>query len=539
MAGAQFFLHTQREPVDVCIVGAGAGGAVVAKELAEAGLRVVLLDAGPRFDPSRYLTRRYDFEISAPRLFQPRDPRRDVYTWGSRHWFHYSRVKGIGGSTLVYVGVTPRFHPSDFRTKSVDGVGEDWPITYEDLEPYYTRVEYIIGTAGDDRDNPFAPPRSRPYPTPPHPFNCASQHLKRAADALGWHLAPPPVAIPSVPWNGRPNSIGCGACRLGCLIRAKGSVDVTYIPLAERTGNVEIRPNSMAFEITVDKQGRARSVRYIDENGREQEQLARVIVIAGNAVETPRLLLMSTSSLFPDGLANSSGLVGRYFMEHLAVFATLILPERVDAWKGIPAGGIIHDFYETDPHNPFARGFAIEINNGWQWPASVARRIPGWGRAHKERMREIFGRTAGLGSVGEQLPDPRNRVELDPKVKDIYGLPAPRITNEPRENDRAMIRAIIRRMEELADAAGATFLQPPRYAPGGSSHYMGTCRMGTDPATSVVNPWGQTHDVPNLFIADSSVFVTGAAVNPSLTIMALATRTAEYIVEQMRRRELP
>ena len=538
MPNWRFFFQRQPEPVDVCIVGSGAGGAVLAKELAEAGLKVVVLEAGPRFEPSRYPTDAYDFEIRAPEVFAPDDPRRDVYTWGTPHWFHYSRVKGVGGSTLVYVGVTPRFHPSDFRTRSLDGVGEDWPLTYENLAPYYDRVENILGVAGDDAGNPFAPPRRIPYPTPPHPFNCASQHLKAAADRLGWHVAHTPVAIPTVPWKGRPNSIGCGACRLGCKIRAKSSMDVTYIPLAEATGNVEIRERCMAFEVTVDEQGRARSVRYFDPQGREREQRARVIALAGNAVETPRLLLMSTSSLFPDGLANSSGLVGKYFMEHIAVFATLVLPERVDAWKGIPAGGIIQDFYETRAEHNFARGFTLEINGGWQWPISVARRIPGWGVEHKRRMFEVFGRTVGLGSVGEQLPDERNQVELDPEVKDSYGLPAPRITNAARENDQAMIAAIIQRMRELADAAGATFLQEPRYAPGRSSHYMGTCRMGTDPSRSVVNPWQQTHDVPNLFIVDSSVFVTGAAVNPSLTIMALATRAAEYIVDQLRRGEL-
>ncbi len=534
----RFFLRRSPDVVDVCVVGAGAGGAVLAKELAEAGLRVVVLEAGPRFDPARYPTDQPDFEILGPELFDAPDPRRDLYTWGTPHWFHYSRVKGVGGSTLVYVGVTPRFHPSDFRTRSLDGVGEDWPITYEDLAPYYDKVEYVLGVSGDDTDNPFAPPRQTPYPNPPHPFNCASQHLKRAAERLGWHMAHTPVALPSRPWRGRPASIGCGACRLGCKIRAKGSVDVTYIPLAEATGRVEIRTHCMAFEITVDRTGRARSVRYFDPYGREQEQHARLIAVAGNAVETPRLLLMSTSPLFPDGLANSSGLVGKYFMEHLAVFATLVLPERVDPWKGIPAGGIIQDFYETRAEHTFARGFTLEINNGWQWPASVARRIPGWGRAHKEAMLATFGRTVGLGSVGEQLPDERNRVELDPEVKDIYGLPVPRITNMAGDNDRAMIAAIKERMRELAEAADATFLQEPTYVPGRSSHYMGTCRMGTDPRTSVVNPWQQTHDVPNLFIVDSSVFVTGAAVNPALTIMALATRAADYIVQQAKRGEL-
>ncbi len=533
----RFFFRPAPEPVDVCIVGSGAGGAVLAKELGEAGLKVVVLEAGPRFNPSAYPTDKFDFEIRAPEVFEPPDPRRDLYTWEGP-WFHYSRVKGVGGSTLVYVGVTPRFHPSDFRTRSQDSVGEDWPLTYEDLAPYYDRVEYILGVAGDDTDNPFAPPRARPYPTPPHPFNCASQHLKIATQRLGWHMGHSPVAIPTVLWEGRPPSIGCGTCRLGCKIRSKASMDVTYIPLAEATGNVEVRSRCMAFEITVDRAGRARSVRYFDAEGNVQEQPARIIALAGNAVETPRLLLMSTSSRFPDGLANSSGLVGKYFMEHIAVFATLVLPEQVDAWKGIPAGGIIQDFYETRPEHSFARGFTLEINNGWQWPVAVARRIPGWGTAHKRRLLEVFGRTVGLGSVGEQLPDPRNRVELDPEVKDSYGLPVPRIVNLARENDRAMIEAIKQRMRELADAADATFLQEPTYRPGGSSHYMGTCRMGTNPETSVVNPWQQAHDVPNLFIADSSVFVTGAAVNPSLTIMALATRTAEYIVEQLRRGEL-
>ncbi len=539
MSMTSFFWQKKEAPVDVCIVGAGAGGAAVAKVLTEAGLKVVILEAGPRFNPGQYTTWRPDFEVTAPHVFDPPTPARDRYTWGSKRWFNYTRVKGVGGSTLAFVGVIPRLHPSDFRLHSGEGIAVDWPLTYDELEPYYTQVEQLIGASGTDDGNPFAPRRSKPFPTPPHPWNCGSQVLKKGANKLGWHLIPSPVAMPSQPWRGRPAATGCGTCRFGCLIRAKGSADVVFIPAAEATGNLTIISNAMAHEIMVDKRGRARSVIYFDEQGQEREQPARLIIVAGNAIETPRLLLLSQSNRFRRGLANSSGIVGRYFMEHLAVFSWAYFEQRLDAYKGIPAGGVIHDFYETNPAHDFSRGFALEVNNGWQWPISVARRLPGWGMKHKQRMQEVFGHLVGLGSVGEQLPDRRNRVELDRRVVDSYGLPVPHITNEPRENDRRLIADIQQKMKQLWDAAGAAELViEPTYTPGGSSHYMGTCRMGTDPANSVVNQWGQTHDVPNLFIADSSIFSTGGSVNPTLTIQALALRAGEHIVAEIKRGQL-
>jgi len=537
----RFFQPRARETTDVVIIGCGAGGGVLAKELGEAGLRVVVLEAGKRFNPYvDYRTTERDFEVSATRVFDPEDPRRDLYTSGGADWFNYSRAKGVGGSTLVYVGVSPRFHESDFRVRSADGVADDWPLTYADLEPYYTRVEYEIGISGPSRAeaNPFDPPRSRPFPLPPFPYNCASQVIKRGADRLGLHMVHSPVALPSKPWNGRPASVQCGGCRLGCKIGAKGSIDVTYVRKAEATGRVDIRPQCMAREITVGADGKARSVIYFDADRREQEVEARAIVIAGNAVETPRLLLLSQSSRFPNGLANSSGLVGKYFTEHLAVFTYAVFEERVDTYRGIPAGGMIQDFYATDQRNNFARGFTVEVNNGWQWPLSVAQRVPGWGASHKQRVKELFGHMVGLASVGDQLPDLRNEVSLDPNVKDLYGLPAPRIVNEPRANDQEMLKAIRQRFDEVLQAAGAREIWEPEYRPGGSSHYLGTCRMGSDPRTSVVDPWCRTHDVPNLFIGDSSPFVTGAGVNPALTISALATRTAEGIIAAFKRGEL-
>lgn len=532
--------HAQ-DHVDVVVIGSGAGGAVVAKELAEAGVSVVILEAGRRFDPhADFQTHRDDFELSAAGPFDPDDPRRDIYTLGGSRNFKYNRAKGVGGSTLTYVAMSPRLHEADFRTRTEDGVGQDWPIRYEDLEPFYTRVEYELGVSGADGENrnPFDPPRSQPYPNPPHPFNLGSMAVKRAADGLGWHMVREPVAIPSRDWGGRPACIGAGTCQLGCAIAAKSSMDVTYIPKALATGRVELRTDSMAFRILLGKDGRAKGVVYFDKLGDERRINARVVVIAGNAVETPRLLLMSSSGQFPDGLANSSGLVGKHFMEHLGVFAFGLLPEPTDPWRGTPTGGMIQDFYETSKDNGFARGWTILLSSFRHWPLSVARGIPGWGAEHKNRVEERFGNALCVASIGEQLPDPRNQVLLDSAEKDSYGLPAPRLVHSPRQNDRAMISGISSSLNTLLEATGATEIWGNQYQPGGSSHYLGTCRMGSNPGMSVVDAFGRAHDVPNLFIADGSVLVTGGAVNPALTISALATRTAEEIARSLVQREV-
>src|SRR5208282_4391451 len=282
-----------------------------------------------------YPTAATDFEARA-HVFAPEDPRRDLYSTPRAKPFHYSRVKGVGGSTLSYHAMNPRFHESDFRVRTEDGVADDWPLTYADLEPYYTKVEYELGVSGPDGPdaNPFEPPRSRPYPTPAHELNLASRTIKRGADKLGLHLVREPLAIPTKDWNGRPACINAGTCRMGCKISAKSSMDVTYIPKAEKTGKVQIRTESMARKITTGSDGKARSVVYFGPDGREREIFARVIVVAGNAVETPRLLFLSASSKFPKGLANSSGLVGKHFTEHLSVFAHGVFSERLDPWRG-------------------------------------------------------------------------------------------------------------------------------------------------------------------------------------------------------------
>ncbi|MDH3315657.1 MAG: GMC oxidoreductase [Gammaproteobacteria bacterium] len=532
-------LADRAQSADVVIVGCGAGGAVAAKELSEAGLSVVVLEAGRRYEPLvDYLTERTDFELRAKATFDPADELRDLYTTGGSKGFSYNRVKGVGGSTLAYAAMSPRLHESDFRVRSEDGIADDWPISYADVEPYYTRVEYELGVSGPDGANPFEPPRSRPYPTPPHAFNLASTAVKRGADKLGLHMVREPLALPSRDWQGRPACVGAGTCHLGCLISAKSSMDVTYARKAAATGRGDIRTECMASEVEVDGAGKARAVVYFDKDGHHQRVAARAIVLAGNAIETPRLLLMSTSNRFPNGAANSSGLVGLNFMEHLAVFAFGLFDERIDPWRGTPTGGMLQDHYATRSSNNFARGWTTLVSSNSHWPLAVAGRIPGWGDEHKRTMLERFGHYACVTTIGEQLPDRRNRIVLDPFRKDLYGLPAPRLLNEARENDLAMISAISAEIKTLLEAAGARNVWGNEYSPGMSSHYMGTCRMGNDPGTSVVNAWGRTHDVPNLFIADGSVFVTGGAVNPALTISALALRTSVAIVSAFRKGEI-
>lgn len=530
------------DSADVIIVGSGAGGGVIAKELGEAGLQVIVLEAGRRYIPyDDYPTQALDFEVRAGDVFAPKDARRDIYTSGGNRPFFYCRVKGVGGATLHYHGMSPRLQESDFRVRSEDGVADDWPFSYADLEPYYTKVEYELGVSGADGEgaNPFDPPRSRPYPTPAHPLNLASRTVKRGADKLGLHLVREPLAIPTKDWDGRPACINAGTCRLGCKIAAKSSIDVTYIPKAERTGKVQIRTECMARKITTGPDGRARSVIYFDSDGQEKEIFARVIVAAGNAVETPRLLLLSTSPLFPNGLANSSGLVGKRFTEHLSVFAHGVFSERIDPWRGVPTGGIIQDFYATNVRNDFVRGWTISVENDNQWPLATARSIPGWGAAHKARVAQLFGHVVGLATDGEQLPDERNQVKLDPTVKDSYGLPVPLLVNNHGKNDLAMIEAMSSKLREILEAAGAYEVHVGQAIPGNSSHYLGTCRMGEDPRSSVVDPWCRAHDVPNLFVGDGSVFVTVGAANPALTISAVANRTADGIIAAFQRGEFP
>jgi choline dehydrogenase-like flavoprotein len=531
---------TKLGKVEACIIGSGAGGGVVAKELGERGVSVVVLEAGRRFNPLK------DFSDTASNDWERaqdwskfRVPAMGTYVRGSQKYpLTINQACGVGGMTLIYLGYVPRMLPDDFRIHALDGVGADWPITYEDLAPNYRRVELELGVSGQNGD-PWGPP-IEPYPNPPFEFSYYNKILKRGFDKLGIRLWPAPRAILSRPYDGRPACVGAGTCHLGCLTGARSSVDVTYIPKAEATGRVKVCPESVAIRIEVDARGKAKSVIYVDKDGVKHEQEAEVIIVSAGAVQSPRLLLASESLLFPDGLANSSGLVGKNLMEHLSVRSSALCPERLDSFRGILGGGAYsRDFAQTAPTNAFARGWKLDINNGdLPGPASMADLIPGWGAWHKDYMRKYFGHVAGISTAGEQLPDERNCVELDPEVVDAYGVPVPRITLEPRENDKLMLVAMEKQVREILEAAGTTEILRMHYRPGGTSHYAGTCRMGNNPATSVLNTFCQSQDVPNLFVVDGSCFVTVSTANPAHTIQAIATRAAEYIAEEGRKGNL-
>lgn len=401
--------------VDVCIIGSGAGGSIIAKELSYAGMKVVVLEAGPRYIPHKdYIMHYNDWEIRARNIFKLDDPSKELYTVDDKSIpFVLKRVKAVGGTTLHYAMLSFRFYESDFKIKTQDGIGEDWPIEYKDLEKYYEKAEYELGVSGLN-DDPWAAKRGS-YPNPPFKFSCATLAIKRGCDKLGIKVLHAPLASNSRVYDGRPACNYCGGCTLGCMIGAKASADVVYLRKAEATGNCEIRPNCQVREITVDSTGKVKSVIYFDQRGNEQEQQANIIVVSCGAIETPRLLLNSRSGLFPDGLANSSGLVGKYFLSHIGFYVDALLPERVDRYKGPSVDAVIKDFYKTSSKNSFVRGFTIYIGGGGG-PVVTARNAPGFGISHKEFMRKYFGHSITLGAIGEELPNENNTITIDKKV---------------------------------------------------------------------------------------------------------------------------
>jgi choline dehydrogenase-like flavoprotein len=500
---------------DVVVVGAGACGSLVAKELAGRGLSVVVLEAGGRFAaPAVDLA---NSEANAARILWT-GPR----SYSGRHLVIPKTGAGVGGGTLAWLGVVPRFNREDFQTHTLEGVGRDWPIGYDDLRPHYEKVEREFGVAGEP--GPFA---SEPYalPMPPHRMSWHAQVLARGARAAGAHPFAPPVAINSAAYDGRPACIYCGWCGSGCPTGAKATASGTYLAKAERLG---ARVVSGAFVKRVDYDegsGRAGGVTYLDAARREHRVRARFVVLAAHAVETPRLLLLSANRKFPNGLANSSGCVGRYLMSHPTwqVFGTF--DEPVNAFKGMQMGHVmVQDYYRPDPARGHARGFILI--SYMMTPVTFA--ILG-GTSVGEELKDFlheYPYTAAWWAHAESLPHADNTVTLDRDLTDERGLPAARLTYEWGENDVAVAAAARDKAVELMRASGARRV---RVGLNYGAHAMGTCRMGEDPATSVVSPDCRAHDIPNLYICDTSTFVTGSGVNPTLTAMAIADRAATHI----------
>ncbi len=558
----------KEEEADVCIIGSGAGGAVVAYALARAGFSVVVLEAGPRFTSSHYHADKMEWEKHLyPFLKQKNIKKKELYTYGvseqldpayshlrSRsisHGFYNNakkrkrpyiqRVKGVGGTTLHYQGEAHRFSPHGFMSRSLYGVADDWPVSYKDLEPYYEKAEIVLGVSGANQ-NPFKPLRN-PYPHPPHKLSCASKKVKAGFDRLGLHLWPNSLAINSRPYDGRPPCNYCNGCQHGCMMKSKGSMDVTFIPKAEATGNVEIRTNSVAREVTVDKNGKAEGVVYLDSKKKVRRQKARIVVISAGALESPRLLLNSKSFLFPDGLSNSSGLVGKNFMETIVCFVTALFSEQINAYKGLQIDSRAWDYNKPRENNSFSGGVVFGVSAlDLLGPLSYVNRLTsGWGIEHKDFMRKYFGHAINVFAIGEQMPYEENCIGIDPEVEDYYGIPVAKVTTRLHSDDLEMLSFMSKRCKEILEAAGAEEIvrELSSYDLSLISHISGTCRMGTNPNSSVLNSYCQSHDVNNLFVIDSSCFVTeGGGDSPSLTIHAIALRASEYIINEAKKMNL-
>jgi len=444
-----------------------------------------------------------------------------------------------------------RFRPIDFMEASVRGsvAGtnfSDWPISYEDLEPYYTKVDWEIGVSG--LQGPWDPPRSREYPCPPMPIKGPDVLLERAAKGMGLNPYPAPVAILSQPHNGRPGCIHCGFCNgFGCEVNAKSSSLVTMMPLALDSGNCELRTHATVFRIETNEQGRASEVLYYDAEGNEQSQRTKAVVLCANGAETPRLLLLSASSRFPDGLANSSGFVGRNLMFNGYTSVMGLFDEPVNGYKSIPATRVIHDFYELDPALGFYGGGGIDARHpsrgtpmGFALMSGEVFGGASWGSEYKRNLAYQFSHVAAFDGHTTSLPLDSNNITLDDNVQDRWGRPAIRCTYMDHPDDLSTMQWFLDKTTELMEAAGASNVVGfyPENGQEGNVHLLGTCRMGADPDSSVIDPFHRSHDVPNLFLCDGSSLVTSGRGQPTMTIMALAFRAADYINQAAQRNEI-
>jgi choline dehydrogenase-like flavoprotein len=501
--------------VDLAVVGAGAGGSVLAQRLARRGWKVVVLDAGPFWDPDEDWV---SDEAGSHRLYWT-EPRviggSDPVELGKNNSGH-----GVGGSMVHYAGYTPRFHPSDFEVYSRDGVGEDWPIGYGELRREYQRLELELPVSGEAW--PWGEPHRYPYM--PHPVAGGAEMAIGGARKLGIEMKVGPVGITNGSFGNRPHCIYRGFCLQGCKVNAKASPLVTHLPDAIEHG-AEIRGNCMVTQVEVDPgaaPARVSGVRYIDADGVERMQRAHAVAVCGYSIESPRLLLNSTSRRFPHGLGNSSDQVGRCVMVQGAPQVAGRFPVELRMYKAPPPEISSEQFYETDPSRGFARGFSIQTVG--PLPIAWAEHVLAgghWGQALREYMRD-YNHWYTLGALSELLPRPGNRVTVTSEVVDRHGLPVARMDYAQDENDRKNIAFAKQTLRDILEAAGAQdILEIDRYA-----HLVGGCRMGSDPERSVVGADHRVWELENLFVADGSVMPTQGSANPALTIMALASRLA-------------
>ena len=576
-----------RKIYDVCIVGSGAGGGTAAKVLTEGGLSVVMLEAGPTLNPYKDFKEhvwpyelphrgadiggraRHELntEFMAPNGFWEIEG--EPYTTAPGTQFRWFRSRIEGGRTNHWGRIALRFGPADFRARSTDGMGDDWPISYEELAPYYDKAEAYIGVFGSKENVPNAP--DGVFLPPPKP-RCTETIVKKACDRLGITCIPSRLAILTRPLNGRAACHYCAQCGRGCMTASNFSSSQVMLPPARDTGRFTLVPNAMAREIVLGKNGKVEAVSYIDKTTRNEERVyARAFVIAASACETARLLLNSRSGSFSNGLANSSGVVGRYLTDSVGSSLAGYFPqlERVPAHNhdGVGAMHLYMPWWRFGQKNDFLRGYHIEFGGGRHMPSvgefdGVCAQNEGYGVALKQQCRKSYGNFIGFAGRGEMIPNENSYCDIDPNVVDRWGIPVLRFHWEWGENEVKMAKHMQDTFSEIIETAGGTVLGSRAKASedhategraltgsargsaygiseGGTIiHELGTVRMGNDSKSSALNMNCQAHDVKNLFVADAAPFVTNPDKNPTLTIIALSWKTSEYLLDQARKGEI-
>ncbi len=560
---------------DVCVIGSGAAGGAAAKVLAEGGLTVVMLEAGPALNPAKdYKEHLWPYDLphrGAGIGGKLRGEENDEFMAPNGAWeiegepyssapgakFRWFRSRIVGGRTNHWGRMSLRFAPVNFKSRSADGVGDDWPITYDEVAPYYDKVESYIGVFGTKEGIASSP--DGVFLPPPKP-RCTEKVLKSACDKLNILCIPARMAILTKPLNGRAACHYCGQCTRGCISASNFSSSQVLIPPAQATGRFTLIPNAMAREILVDKSGKASAVSYIDRTRRTEQQVhARSFVVAASTCESARLLLNSRSATFPNGLANSSGAVGRNLMDSVGSFGSGYFPqlEKIPPHNHDGSGGnflphVYIPWWKFDRKNEFLRGYHIEPGGGRFMPVvgdfdDLCEREEGYGIALKETCKRRYGTTIGLEGLGEMIPNENTYCEIDPDTVDEWGIPTLRFHWRSGENEIKMAHDMQETFRAIVEAAGGTYLTEAGaeganpygiYDGGVAIHESGTVRMGNDPKTSVLNKYCQAHDVKNLFVTDAATFVTSPDKNPTLTILALSWRASEYLLDQAKKGNL-